>query len=107
MKKFTTDSFEKKKRKPYTWDLSLYVLDESPTSIRAMDNVKRICEEHLSGRYNLEVIDLAINPQFAKSDDIVAVPTLVRKLPPPGKKIIGDLTSTKRVLTGLDLLHAG
>ncbi len=97
------NSFEKKNRKPEKWDLSLYVLDESPTSIRALDNVQRICEEYLPGRYNLEVMDLAINPEFAKRDQIVALPTLIRRLPPPGKKIIGDLTNTKRMLIGLGL----
>ncbi len=85
------------------WRLRLYVAGPSPKSLMALDNLKRICEEHLAGRYEIEVIDLLENPQLAKGDQILAVPTLVRHLPPPIKKIIGDLSSAARVLIGLDL----
>jgi len=85
------------------WNLRLYVAGQTPRSIRAFDNLRKICEEHLAGRYSLEVIDLTVNPQLAKGDQILALPTLVRKLPPPLRKIIGDLSNTERVLVGLDL----
>jgi len=85
------------------WELRLYVAGHTPKSIKAFDNLKKICEEHLKGRYHIEVIDLLKNPQLAKGDQIIAVPTLVRKLPIPLKKIIGDLSNTLRVLVGLDL----
>ncbi len=89
--------------KKETWDLRLYVAGQTPNSIRAFANLKKICEEHLAGIYNVEVIDLLKNPQLAKGDQIIAVPTLVRKLPKPLKKIIGDLANTERVLVGLDI----
>ncbi len=85
------------------WELRLYVAGHTPKSIEAFANLKKICEEHLPGKYHIEVIDLARNPQLAKGDQIIATPTLVRKLPPPLKKIIGDLSNTVRVLVGLDL----
>ncbi len=85
------------------WELRLYVAGESVKAITAFRNLKRICEEHLAGRYRIEVIDLLKNPQLAQGDQIVAVPTLVRKLPEPLRKIIGDLANTERVLVGLDL----
>ena len=85
------------------WELRLYVAGHTPKSIAAFANLKRICEEHLKGKYHIEVIDLSKNPQLARGDQIVAVPTLVRKLPAPIKKIIGDLSNTIRVLVGLDL----
>jgi circadian clock protein KaiB len=85
------------------WNLRLYVAGQTPKSIQAFDNLKKICEEHLAGRYTIEVVDLTINPQLAKGDQILALPTLVRKLPPPIRKIIGDLSNTERVLVGLDL----
>jgi circadian clock protein KaiB len=85
------------------WELRLYVAGHTPKSITAFVNLKKICEEHLPGKYHIEVIDLARNPQLAKGDQIIATPTLVRKLPPPLKKIIGDLSNTVRVLVGLDL----
>ncbi len=85
------------------WNLRLYVAGQTPKSIKAFDNLKRICEEHLSGSYSIEVVDLTANPQLAKGDQILALPTLVRKLPPPLRKIIGDLSNTERVLVGLDL----
>ncbi|MBK1724754.1 circadian clock KaiB family protein [Thiocystis violacea] len=86
------------------WTLRLYVAGETPKSITAFANLKRICEEHLAGRYRIEVIDLRENPELARGDQILAIPTLVRKLPEPMRKIIGDLSNTERVLIGLDLL---
>lgn len=86
-----------------TFRLRLYVAGQTPRSIVAFTNLKRICEEHLQGRYELEIIDLLQNPQLARGDQILAVPTLVRRLPEPIKKIIGDLSNTERVLVGLDL----
>ncbi|HON37597.1 MAG: circadian clock KaiB family protein [Desulfomonilia bacterium] len=85
------------------WELRLYVAGQTPKSIQAFANLKRICEEYLAGKYRIEVIDLMENPQLAQGDQILAVPTLVRKLPPPIKKIIGDLSNTERVLVGLDV----
>jgi len=90
-------------RKPVVWNLRLYVAGQTPKSIRAIANLKVLCEEHLKGRYQIEVIDLRENPQLARGDQIVAIPTLVRKLPPPVRKIIGDLSNTERVLIGLAL----
>ena len=86
-----------------TWELRLYVAGHSSSSLRAVNNLKRICQEHMAGKYDIEVIDLSKNPQLAKGDQILAIPTLVRKLPPPLKKIVGDLSDTVRVLVGLDL----
>ncbi len=83
--------------------LRLYVAGQTKKSLTAFANLKNICEEHLEGRYRIEVIDLLENPQLAKGDQILAIPTLVRKLPPPVRKIIGDLSNTERVLIGLDL----
>ncbi|EFI33640.1 KaiB domain protein [Desulfonatronospira thiodismutans ASO3-1] len=85
------------------WNLRLYVAGQSSKSLTAFANLKALCEEHLQGRYTIEVVDLIENPQLAKGDQILAVPTLVRKLPPPLRKIIGDLSDTDRVLVGLDL----
>ncbi len=85
------------------WQLRLYVAGHTAKSINAFDNLKKICDEHLQGRYHIEVVDLLKNPQLAEGDQIIAVPTLVRKLPPPLKKIIGDLSNTLRVLVGLDV----
>ncbi|MDP9122331.1 MAG: circadian clock KaiB family protein [Acidobacteriota bacterium] len=84
------------------WDLRLYVAGQTPRSIAALANLRRICEEHLAGQYRVEVIDLMSNPQLARNDQILAIPTLVRKLPAPARKIIGDLSQTERVLVGLD-----
>ncbi len=89
------------------WQLRLYVAGQTPKSIAAFANLKKICEEHLEGKYEIEVIDLLVNPQLAKGDQILAVPTLVRKLPEPVKKIIGDLSNTERVLVGLDIKPLG
>jgi circadian clock protein KaiB len=86
-----------------TYLLRLYVAGQTPKSILAFRNLKQICEQHLLGRYEIEVIDLIENPQLARGDQILAVPTLVRRLPEPIKKIIGDLSNTDRVLVGLDL----
>jgi len=91
------------KPKEETWELRLYVAGQTPKSLAAFANLKKICEEHLKGKYHIEVIDLLKNPQLAKGDQILAIPTLVRKLPPPIKKIIGDLSDTLRVLVGLDV----
>jgi circadian clock protein KaiB len=85
------------------WELRLYVAGHTAKSVAAFANLKRICEEYLAGKYTIEVIDLMENPQLAKGDQILAIPTLVRKLPEPIKKIIGDLSNTERVLVGLDL----
>ena len=85
------------------WDLRLYVAGQTPRAIAAFANLKRICEDHLPGQYRIEVVDLLKNPQLAKGDQILAVPTLVRKLPEPVRKIIGDLSNTVSVLVGLDL----
>lgn len=85
------------------WDLRLYVAGPTPKSITALRNLQRLCEEHLAGQYRIEVIDLMKSPQLAQGDQILAVPTLVRKLPEPIRKIIGDLSNTEKVLIGLDL----
>jgi circadian clock protein KaiB len=85
------------------FDLRLYVAGQTPKSLSAIANLKKICEEHLKDQYHIEVIDLLQNPQLAQGDQILAIPTLVRKLPEPIKKIIGDLSSTERVLVGLDV----
>jgi circadian clock protein KaiB len=85
------------------WELRLYVAGQTPNSLRAFANLQKICDEHLKGKYKIEVIDLVKNPQLAAGDQILAIPTLVRKLPEPLKKIIGDLSNTERVLVGLDI----
>jgi circadian clock protein KaiB len=89
------------------YQLRLYVAGQTPKSILALTNLKQICEGHLQGRYEIEVIDLLQNPQLAQGDQILALPTLVRRLPEPIKKIIGDLSNTDRVLVGLDLRERG
>lgn len=88
------------------WELRLYVAGETPRCVEAFKHLQRICEEHLAGRYSIEVIDLLKNPTLAAGDQIIAIPTLVRKLPTPMKRIIGDLTSSERVLVGLNLRPA-
>jgi circadian clock protein KaiB len=88
------------------WLLKLYVAGKTPKSIAAFANLKRICETHLKGQYEIEVVDLLENPKLAQGDQIIALPTLVRQLPPPVKKIIGDLAEEERVLVGLDLRSA-
>ena len=89
------------------WQLRLFVAGQTPKSLAAFSNLKKICENHLKGRYRIEVIDLVEQPQLSKGDQILAIPTLVRKLPVPVRKIIGDLSNTERVLVGLDLRAAG
>ena len=85
------------------WELRLYTAGQTPKSLAALSNLKRLCDEHLAGRYSIEIIDLLVNPRLAKDDQIVAIPTLVRKLPSPIRKIIGDLSDTERALVGLQL----
>ena len=85
------------------YDLRLYVAGQSPRSVRAVENLRQVCDTHLAGRYRVEVIDLLVNPALARGDEIVAVPTLVRKLPEPIRRIIGDLSDTDRVLVGLQV----
>lgn len=85
------------------WELRLYVAGQTPRSMVAFSNLKKIAEEHLAGKYKIVIIDLLQNPQLAKEDRILAIPTLVKKLPPPINKIIGDLSNTEKVLVGLDL----
>ena len=97
----------KSKAKPPEWVLRLYVAGQTPRCITAFANLKRICEEHLAGQYEIQVIDLLKNPQLARGDQIFAIPTLVRSLPEPVRKIIGDLSNTERVLVGLDLRERG
>ncbi|HTY23555.1 MAG TPA: circadian clock KaiB family protein [Desulfomonilaceae bacterium] len=103
MKKSINDFLEKEKQESEIWNLRLYVAGQTAKSIQAFHNLRKICEEHLAGQYTIEVVDLTINPQLAKGDQILALPTLVRKLPQPIRKIIGDLSNTERVLVGLDL----
>ena len=85
------------------WDLKLYVAGQTPKSVTALSNLKKLCDEHMAGRYRIEVIDLVQNPQLARSDQILAIPTLVRRFPEPIRKIIGDLSNKERVLVGLDV----
>jgi len=94
-----TDSEGKAKK----WNLRLYVAGQTPNCVKAFSNLKQICEEHLKGRYTIEVVDLLEDPQLAKGHQITAIPTLIRQLPPPIKKIVGNLSKTERVLVGLDL----
>ncbi|HSO85986.1 MAG TPA: circadian clock protein KaiB [Draconibacterium sp.] len=107
-KKENSDVMIKKEKSKKTtkdmWVLRLYVAGQTPKAITAFTNLKRICEEQLEGKYSIEVIDLLKNPHLANEFQIVALPTLIRKLPVPVRKIIGDLSNTERVLMGLDLL---
>lgn len=89
------------------FNLRLYVAGQTPKSLAAIANLKKICEENLAGRYKIEVIDLVVTPQLAAGDQIVAIPTLVRRLPPPLKRMIGDLSNTEKVIVGLDLRPVG
>ena len=86
-----------------TWELRLYVAGKTARSVAALENLTRLCEEHLRGQYKIEVVDLLIHPKLAKGDQIIAIPTLVRKLPQPIRKVIGDLSDTERTLVGLQL----
>lgn len=88
------------------WELRLYTAGQTPRSLAAIKNLKKVCEEHLAGRYEIEIIDLLKNPRLAKDDQIVAIPTLVRKLPEPIRKVIGDLSNVERTLVGLQLRPA-
>ncbi|RZL05319.1 MAG: circadian clock protein KaiB [Pedobacter sp.] len=87
-----------------TWELRLYVAGRTPKSVSAINNLNRYCEEHLQGKYKIEVIDLLLHPQLAEGDQIFAVPTLVRKVPVPIRKIIGDLSNEEKVLVGLNIV---
>ena len=89
-----------------TWELRLYVAGKTARSVAAFRNLTSLCEEHLQGRYRIEVVDLLVHPQLAKGDQIVAIPTLVRKIPPPIRRIIGDLSNVERTLVGLQLRPA-
>src|SRR5580658_5341518 len=91
----------------FEYELRLYVAGQTPRSLQAFANLTKICEEFLTGRYRIEIIDLLEKPQLAKGDQILAIPTLVRTLPEPIRKIIGDLSNTERVLVGLDIRSAG
>jgi circadian clock protein KaiB len=99
---FITDGPSDPAREGY-YNLRLYVAGQTPKSLSAISNLKKLCEEHLAGSYTIEVIDLLVSPQLAAGDQILAVPTLVRRLPPPIKRIIGNLSDTERVLVGLDI----
>lgn len=102
--KNTTAETASEKREPTKkWELRLYVAGQTPKSVAAFANLKNICETHMPGQFHIELIDLLKNPGLAKGDQILAIPTLVRKLPVPIRKIIGDLSNTDRVLIGLDL----
>jgi len=92
-----------KGKRPEEYLLRLYVAGHTPRSVQAFENLTRICEEHLAGRYRIEIIDLLENPSLARGDQILALPSVVRQLPPPVKKIIGDFSQAERVLVGLDL----
>lgn len=91
---------------PEVWELRLYVAGKTAKSVAAFENLTRLCEEHLHGKYQIEVVDLLVHPQLAKGDQIVAIPTLVRKLPQPIRKVIGDLSNAERTLVGLQLRPA-
>jgi len=95
-----------KRAKADIWELRLYIAGQTPNSIATIANLRRICEERLQGRYRIEIIDLLEKPQLARGDQIIAIPTLVRKLPTPIKRIIGNLSTAERALVGLDLQPA-
>lgn len=103
--KKTASALEEKlaKRDEEKYVLRLYVTGQTPNSVRAIANIKAICEEHLKGRYNLQVVDIYQQPQLAKDEQILAAPTLIKKLPLPLRRLVGDLSTTERVLLGLDL----
>ena len=92
--------------KPKFFELRLYVAGQTPKSLTALNNLKKICKQHMDDQYHIEIIDLLANPQLARGDQILAIPTLVRNLPTPIRKIIGDLSNTEKVLVGLDLRTA-
>ena len=93
----------KARRQAKVWDLRLYVAGQTPKSMAAFANLKRICDGHMAGKYHIEIVDLLKDPALARGDQILAIPTLVRRLPQPIRKIIGDLSNTERVLVGLDV----
>lgn len=100
-----TDVVQKEKTNPgETWILRLYIAGQTPKSIAALANLRKYCENNLAGCYEIEVVDLLEHPELAKADQVVAIPTLVRRLPPPMKKIIGDLSNREKVLRGLDVV---
>jgi circadian clock protein KaiB len=107
VKKKPIKSSKKEKNPTARWHLKLYVAGQTSKSLAAFGNLKAICDEHLSGKYKIEIIDLLQKPQLAKGDQIFAIPTLVRQLPQPIKKIIGDLSNTDRVLVGLNIKPLG
>ena len=93
-----------KKEKEEKWELRLYIAGQTPKSVMAMQNLKKYCETHLKGKYEIEVIDLLVKPQLAEGDQIFAIPTLVRRVPEPIRKIIGDLSNEEKVLVGLNIV---
>jgi len=97
------NSSEKANKGRLKWELRLYVAGQTPKSIVAFANLKKMCEEHVPGEYSIEVVDLMKHPQLAKGDEIVAIPTLIRKLPEPLKRLVGDLSDTEKTLVGLQL----
>lgn len=97
---------KKRPEEEEVWILKLYVAGQTPRSMRAFENLKKICEEYLAGKYRIEIIDLLENPKLAAGDQILAIPTLVRQLPEPVRKIIGDLSNTEKVLVGLNIIPA-
>lgn len=105
MKKITNELRKRKSSKalPKAWQLRLYVAGQTVKSVTAFTNLKKICEQYIPGKYHIEIVDLLQNPTLARGDQILAIPTLVRKLPEPIRKILGDLSNTERVLIGLDL----
>lgn len=105
MQELTQSSRRAAESKAEVYKLRLYVAGQTPKSVAALANLKKICEEHLAGQYRLEVIDLVEKPQLAAGDQILAIPTLVRSIPAPLKRIIGDLSNTERVLVGLDIVR--
>ena len=105
--KKSTDDTTSTSRPQKLWQLRLYVAGQTPKCLAALANLKKICEQHMPGEYEIEIIDLLERPQLASGDQILAIPTLVRKLPEPMRKIIGDLSNTERVLVGLDLRPLG
>jgi circadian clock protein KaiB len=100
------DLAQKREGEPDVWELRLYVAGKTAKSMAALENLTRLCEEQMPGKYHIEVVDLLVHPQLAKGDQIVAIPTLVRKLPEPIRKVIGDLSNTERTLVGLQLRPA-
>ena len=101
-----TNNMEELETGDKKWELRLYVAGKTPKSVTALSNLKRYCEEHLQGQYRIEVIDLLVQPQLAEGDQILAIPTLVRKVPEPIRKIIGDLSNEEKVLVGLNIRPA-